>query len=71
MAASLVWMATYLLVGAVLLWACYNTSACLHRARLHRDGIIVSLIGSVFRSEKKDRSHRPPAATPAKAEIRR
>jgi hypothetical protein len=46
--APVLWVVIYLLLGAVALWACYKSSACLLQARIDRNQRIVSGIGSLL-----------------------
>jgi hypothetical protein len=42
MAGPLLWLALYLAAGALVLWACYNSSACRVRSRIERNHRITS-----------------------------
>lgn len=46
MLAPLLWLALYLSAGALVLWACYNSSACRIRSRVERNHRITSALGS-------------------------
>ena len=46
MAAPLLWLALYLSAGALVLWACYNSSACRVHSRMQRNHRITSAFGS-------------------------
>lgn len=46
MVASVVWLGTYLLIGAAAVWVCYNTRSCLVRSRAERNSRIVSALAS-------------------------
>jgi hypothetical protein len=46
MAAPLLWLALYLAAGALVLWACYNSSACRVRSRIERNHRITSAFGA-------------------------
>ncbi len=71
MAAPVLWLAIYLTVGALVLCACYNSSACLLRARMERNTRITSMLSSLFSSKTIHHPSVPPTGAPTKAAVRR
>ncbi len=65
MAAPVLWLAFYLSAGALVLWACYNSSACRLDARLERNRSIASLMRLGAGEDS-----RPPADVPEKVPAR-
>jgi hypothetical protein len=62
MVASVLWLGTYLLLGAAALWACYNTTSCLVRARAERNGRILAALGLPAGSSVRSASRYPATA---------
>lgn len=60
MAAPLIWLTFYLSAGALLLWACYNSSFCLVSTRVERNRRITGIFSASDQTAPPATSERVP-----------
>lgn len=60
------WMAVYLTLGVLALWACYSSEECRVRSRLERNSRIVSAVTLPHRRLAGERQSRPVAVPGAR-----